>query len=397
MVEKSNLQGLIKRALMTLLIIFIYVAGTHIPLPFVEVTARYHDLMQNTPLSVMSVLSGANFSRLSVFSIGLNPFMIAMLVLQLLTMTKLFGFDALSMDQVQIFQQFVILILTIIQSAFFTMSMIPERNLYKDFSIMIILIAGSLLVIWLCFMNIKFGIGGSSPIILVNIIGSVVPSLSKVIADLLSVPHAFLWIALAIIIALLAIMFWISFSHAYYPLHTINTSLPSYSKHVIIPIGLNMGAMMTYMIGMAILVMPTMLSQYFSKKSLINNVTFDAGVSFVLAIALFYFFTFMQFEPKEQAKKLRDSNGYILNVRPGKPTQKYLTKVLITVAMPGAIINAILLTLGLFGTKIMGKYAGITMIPMNVVMLAMFITGIKDQVEKMLYPYRYEKLMKEEF
>lgn len=394
--KSSNLNNIIKRSLIMLLIVGIYVMGTHITLPFVEITARYKAMMTDTPLSIMSIISGANFSRLSIFSIGLNPFMIAMLILQLLTMTKLFGFDALSMDQVQIVQQFIILILTIAQSIFFTTSMIPERNLYRDFAVIIILVAGSLLVIWLCFMNIKFGIGGSSPIILVNITGSVFPTLIKVWQDLVGVPHAFWWILLSILIALGAIVFWIAFSHAYYPLKTINTSLPSYADPIIVPIGLNMGAMMTYMIGMAVLVLPTMLSQYFGPDSLINNVKFDAVFSFVLAIALFYFFTFMQFEPKEQAKRLRDANNYVLNIRPGKPTQKYLTRVLIGVALPGALINATLLALGLFGSKLLGRYAGVTMIPMNVVMLTMFISGIQDQVAKMLYPYLYERLMKEE-
>lgn len=396
MVEKSNLQGLIKRALMTLLIIFIYVAGLHIPLPFVEITSKYHDLVTNTPLSLMSIMSGASFARLSIFSIGLNPFMIAIFVLQILTLTKVFGFDALSTDQVQIVQQFIILILAIVQSTIFTFSMITTRDLVQDLIVILLLTAGSMLVFWLCIMNIKFGVGGTAPVILVNIVTSAITSTIGTIVSLEN-DNNFVWntiITLALIVLL--IYFWAAFSHAYYPLQSINTMLPSYAEPVVIPIGLNMGAMMTYMIGMGILTLPTMLTNYFSPDSIVNNIYFDAGISFILVFILFYFFTFMQFDPREEAKRLRNTNGYILNVRPGRPTQKYLTRLLLVISLPGALLNSLMLTFGLLGTRLLGKYAGISLIVMNVVMITMFGLNISDQIKTLMFPYKYEQLKKEE-
>ena len=123
MTAKPHLKVLFKRILLTLIIIFIYILGTRVPLPFAEITRQYSSLMNDTSISIMSMMSGAEFMRLSIFSVGLNPFMIAILIIQLLMITKMFGFDALSMQQVEITQQIIILIFTIIQSTLFTVSL----------------------------------------------------------------------------------------------------------------------------------------------------------------------------------------------------------------------------------------------------------------------------------
>lgn len=396
MTAKPHLKVLFKRILLTLIIIFIYILGTRVPLPFAEITRQYSSLMNDTSISIMSMMSGADFMRLSIFSVGLNPFMIAILIIQLLMITKMFGFDALSMQQVEITQQIIILIFTIIQSTLFTVSLNLNSHPGKKAIIILILSAGSLLVNWLCFMNIKFGIGGTSPIILVNILTTSTPTLIDAINKMETLPHFGIWIVVLAIAILVIVYFWIAFSHAYYPLKVINTSLSSHSDPVIIPLGLNMGAMMTYMMGMAVLTMPAMLTPYFGPNSIFNNLTFQAVTSIVLAFVLFYFFTFMQFNPKDQAKALRNGGCYILNVRPNLPSQKYIRKVLWIITFPGALLTAFQLTLGLMGMQLLHQYAGFAIIPMNVVMITMFMNGIKDQIAILLFPHKYYKLQKEE-
>ena len=395
MTDKKNLMVVVKRMAFTLFIILIYVMGTYIPLPFAEITSRYEQILHSSSLSIMGIMSGASLTRLSIFSLGINPFMIVMLIMQLLMFTKILGVDALSVEQVEYLQQFLILTLTVVQAVLFTYSMIPERNLKRDIMIVLILTAGSLIVVWFTFINTKYGIGGGMPIILVNILASVVPTIIKTIKDLRSLDNFYWLLFLLFLLIFGSLYFWVAFIHTYYPLKVINTSLPSYDPEVIFPIGLNMGAMMTYMTGMALLMIPTMLQPYFPPDSFINQPYFRAIFTAVLTFLLFYFFTFMQFPPKDQARNFRDGHNYIPNVHPGKPTQMYLRKLLLIIAFPGAILTTIQLTLGLFGTNMLGKYAGLAVIPMNAVMLAMFISGMKDQVITLLYPYKYDRYMKE--
>lgn len=104
--EKKNLLNVIKKVSFSLFIVIIYVMGLYIPLPFAEVTRQYVETIRNTPISILGAFSGANFTRISIFSIGLNPLMFSMLIIQLLSFTHSFGFDALSPKQVQYLMQF---------------------------------------------------------------------------------------------------------------------------------------------------------------------------------------------------------------------------------------------------------------------------------------------------
>lgn len=381
---------------MTLFILLVYMLGSSIPLPFAQATRQYHQLLNDTPITIISFMSGANLMKLSLFMIGLNPLMIAMLIIQLFTMVKIWGFDTLSINQTMKIQQWVTLLLTLVQAVVMTITLHLARNKYEMLAIIIILTAGSSLVVWLGFMNMHFGIGGTITIILFNIITMSIPTVKNAIHSLMQLPYPSLWLIGLILVSLGMLFFWNAFGHAYYPLKVINTSLSSRDDPVIIPIGLNLGAMMTYMIGMALLMMPTMLGSLLGPKSIFANYYFDATISGILAFMLFYFFTFIQFDPKERAKQLRNHNNYIPNVRPGKPTQKYIRNKLLLLGLPGALLNAIQLVFGLLGTHLLGRYAGFAIIPMYSVMIVMFMTGIKDTILTLLYPAKYERLTRKE-
>ena len=66
------------------------------------------------------------------------------------------------------------------------------------------------------------------------------------------------------------------------------------------------------------------------------------------------------------------------------------------ITFPGALLTAFQLTLGLMGMQLLHQYAGFAIIPMNVVMITMFMNGIKDQIAILLFPHKYYKLQKEE-
>lgn len=396
LIKSKNLWNVIKKVSFSLMIVFIYVMGTYIPLPFAEITKAYARAIHQTPFSILGVFTGANYARLSIFSVGINPLMFVMLIVQLLTMTRLFGFDALSQTQIQVFMQVLTLIFTVIQAMLLVFGLISQRNFFRDCAMIIILTAGSCLVVWLCFRNIKYGVGASAPVILTSILNGAIPNVIANVRMLMKFEYAWLWISLLVIFILLLVLFWMAFNKAYYPLRIINPSLPSKSKAMLVPIGLNMAAMMMYMVGMALLTLPIMISPYFPSNKILNSWQFSAIFSTVMAIALFYFFTFVSFDPKDQAKGMRNNHTYILGIKPGLPTQKYLRRLILIIAFPGAILNSAQLVLGLYGAQFLGRYAGFAIIPMNVVMIVMFMSGIRDQVAALLFPYKYDRLERDE-
>ncbi|GFI59388.1 protein translocase subunit SecY [Lactobacillaceae bacterium] len=396
MTQQTQSSNLLKRVGITLLILIIYMLGCTIPVPLTSISSIYREVLANSSVGIMSFMSGSNLQRLSLFMVGLNPLMIAMMIVQLLMMLRLFYFDTLSTNQVMRFQQWLTLILAVIQSLAITLGLHITKTLLDSLAVTLILTAGSLFVVWLGNINMKFGIGGTITIILFNIISGSFPSLIRSVKLLSQQRYGIIMVVLAGIVGCIILVFWIAFNRAYYPIKIVNTMMSSHDKPIILPLGLNMGAMMTYMVGMSLLMVPTLLINVLGPRSIWANPYFNIAVSGGLAFVLFYFFTFVQFDPKEQAKTMLHNNNYIIGIRPGEPTKKYLQQVVLHVSFIGAVLNAIQLSFGLLGSQILGKFAGLAIIPMNMIMIVMFMQGIKDQLLMLLFPLRYAHLMKDE-
>lgn len=391
MVKSANLRVVRKRAVTTLFILFVYMFGLGIPLPFAQMTHQYHEMIKNTAIGMASAVSGAQLQRLSLFMVGLNPLMIAMLIVQMLMFTRLFGFDTLSSKQVIGMQQIFTLLLALVQSATITFGFHLAGSVLRSLAVVLILTAGSMFVVWLGNLNSQFGIGGTMTLIMFNLITMSIPMLNDAIKNTTKLPHAPYIFALLIIVALAIAVFWIAFGQAYYPLKTIQITMPSYEKPVIVPLGLNMGGMMMYMVGMALFSIPTMLAGIFH-NSFLSSPRFMLTFLTVTSLSLFYFFSFMMFSPFEQARGFRNSNTYIPGIRPGKPTQIYLRRLLTTLLVPGAILNTIQIVGSFAGQMYLGKYSGFAIIPMNIFMIIMIVSGIRAQLLVLFFPRKYEKV-----
>ena len=396
MTQQTQSSNLLNRVGITLLILIIYMLGCTIPVPLARISSIYREVLANSSVGIMSFMSGSNLQRLSLFMVGLNPLMIAMIIVQLLMMLRLFYFDTLSTNQVMRFQQWLTLILAVTQSLAVTLGLHITKTLLDSLAVTLMLTAGSLFVVWLGNMNMKFGVGGTITIVLFNIISGSFPSLIRSVKLLSQQRYGIIIVVLAGIVGCIILVFWIAFNRAYYPIKIVNTMMSSHDKPIIIPLGLNMGAMMTYMVGMSLLMVPTLLINVLGPRSIWANPYFNLAVSGGLAFVLFYFFTFVQFDPKEQAKTMLHNNNYIIGIRPGEPTKKYLQQVVLHVSFIGAVLNAIQLSFGLLGSQVFGKFAGLAIIPMNMIMIVMFMQGIKDQLLMLLFPLKYAHLMKDE-
>ena len=396
MTQQTQSSNLLNRVGITLLILIIYMLGCTIPVPLARISSIYREVLANSSVGIMSFMSGSNLQRLSLFMVGLNPLMIAMMIVQLLMMLRLFYFDTLSTNQVMRFQQWLTLILAVTQSLAVTLGLHITKTLLDSLAVTLMLTAGSLFVVWLGNMNMKFGVGGTITIVLFNIISGSFPSLIRSVKLLSQQRYGIIIVVLAGIVGCIILVFWIAFNRAYYPIKIVNTMMSSHDKPIIIPLGLNMGAMMTYMVGMSLLMVPTLLINVLGPRSIWANPYFNLAVSGGLAFVLFYFFTFVQFDPKEQAKTMLHNNNYIIGIRPGEPTKKYLQQVVLHVSFIGAVLNAIQLSFGLLGSQAFGKFAGLAIIPMNMIMIVMFMQGIKDQLLMLLFPLKYAHLMKDE-
>lgn len=386
----------LKRVSWTIGILFVYLLGMQIPLPYAQVTSEYRRLLIKSPISILSFYSGANLSQMSLFMVGLTPLMAGMLLVQVLSYFRIFGLGALSQRQMQYFQQIVVLLLAIVQSTALTLGFGLTKTTYQAFSVILILTAGSMFVTWLGQLNGVRGIGGSIIIILVNILTGTLPNVRQSVNNLLSLPHGKLMVLILVIFGLLLARFWLAFMRAYYPIKIIDTNESSRTKPRILPLGLNTGAMMTIMIGMALIMVPLTFGGFVPQWTFLTNPYFDAAYAGIMTFVLFYFFTFVQYQPESMARAMRGNGTYILEIHPGRPTQLYLRHKLWTVSLFGAILNTFTMVFGMLGPRFLGKYSGFALIPMNIMMVLMFMSGIQEQVGMYLIPRRYEKFNEKE-
>ena len=153
MTQKIQLNNLLKRLGATFFILIIYILGCTISLPLVNISTTFRRVLANSSLGIMSFMSGGNLQRLSLFSVGMNPLMISMMIIQLLTMMRLFYFDTFSIKQTMRIQQWLTLIFAIIQSLALTLMLNLTTNLLTSLAVTLMLTAGSLFVVWLGFFG----------------------------------------------------------------------------------------------------------------------------------------------------------------------------------------------------------------------------------------------------
>lgn len=396
MIKSPALKRLRHRIYWTIFLITIYMLGMSIPVPYAQITNAYRTALLKSPISWLSFFTGSNFANLSLFMIGLNPMMIGMLLIQVLGSYRIFGIGALSARQMRWFQQFVILALAVIQASTITIGFGLTRSWYQAISVIIILVAGSMFVNWIGQLNGQRGLGGTIMIILVNILVGTIPTVRASVLSLLAIPHGIWWVIFLVFVGIMVARFWLAFCRAYYPIKQIDTNLSSREDPIILPLGLNMGAMMMVMIGMVILMAPVLFAGFFPQFGFLTNPTFLLFYGGIMDFFLFYFFTFMQVRPLEIARSMRAGNSYFLHVRPGRPTQLFLRRKLWLIGFFGAIANSLSMVFGMIGPRFLGRYSGFSTIPMTTMMIIMFMYGIMLEIELFLVPRKYEKFIAKE-
>lgn len=163
---------LIKRMLWSCGILLIYIFGQEIPLPLVKYQSHIHSVVSEP---VRAVIAGSGMANYSIFALGIGPMMIAMIVLSFAMQSKVLGLNRLPSkynDRIQM----IITILIALAQAFVSVRdfKLTQAGWEGQVQVMLAMIAGAMLIMWLCNMNAKLGLGGPMMIIMANVMSSLV-------------------------------------------------------------------------------------------------------------------------------------------------------------------------------------------------------------------------------
>lgn len=403
--EKKKLRTIFWRKFRwTGLILIIYGFGRHIALPFINNNELRELTEKNHLLTLSSGATGANLTQFSLFSLGLGPWMSAMIIWQLLLMIKKISFDKLSQAESTVYQLLITLIIAIIEAWGMIASMpISNLNTEKIVSIIMIMVGGSFFLIWLANLNMVNGIGSSVAIIIYGMIGSIWQQLLPLLSNEVIKSGLFIWIVIGILIVVILIMFCsVILERAQYRIYIQRILIDNiFSKQTYLPVKLNSGGGMAIMFGTSLLMVPSylvaILIGYFPNNQTIEwlakNISLSSnfGVSiyiliiFMLSIA----FSFINTDAEKTSDELQKSGDYIVGQRPGKQTEKYLRHYVLFFGTFGACFTVLIAGVPLYIGVIYASLRSTLMVPGFMMMMVGMILTIVDQYRaiKRLHSY----------
>ena len=373
-----------KKILYTLLIILVFRIGCHVPVPFMDAEAVSSMFQDGNFLSYMNIMSGGALSQGTLFSLAIQPYINASIIVQLLTyalppLENLQKEGESGRKKLQKITSFVGLGIALIMSYAYYVTLRNNgalsytsgfAGMFTGAVIVLAFTAGASLVVWLGNRINERGIGnGISMILFAGIVSRGPSAILKMFVN--AETNKKMYIAIPII--LLVFVFMIGFIVF---MNESERRIPiQYAKRVVgrkqyggqsthIPIKIAMSGVMPIIFAMSIMSLPSTLSLFikpaavpetFWQKFYVGFLNFFSYQSpwyailyFLLIIAFNYFYVSMQYNPIEIANNLRQNNGGIPGIRPGKPTSDFIQRVLGKITLVGAFFLGVIAIFPIF-------------------------------------------------
>src|SRR6202167_1190938 len=359
-----------RRVLFTLGILAVYRLGAHITTPGVNVAAleSFFNNQAGSSLGLVDLFSGGNLRRLTVFALGIMPYITASIIFQLLTvvyepLAKLQKEGELGRRKITQWTRYVTVLLGVVQSAAIAIALRSSSGnlvLNPGFSFVamtvITLTAGTTFIMWLGEQITERGIGNGMSLL---ISAGIVVGLPRGVADLVSTAKAERFgvftvpLLIGLVIAMVAIVAFIVY------VERSERRIPvQYAKRIVgrrlmggqsthLPLKVNSGGVMPIIFAASVLSAPMLFAQAsFVKNSTWLSRTFDAlragepayELLYMIAIVFFaYFYISIVFRPDDIADNMRKYGGFIPGIRPGRRTSDYVNEILTRITLVGAL------------------------------------------------------------
>ena len=424
MLDAFSLPDLRRRILFTIGILVIFRFIAHIPLPGVDLEAMQR-LFESTPLlGMLDMFSGGALRYFSVAAMGVYPYITASIIITILQ-PVIPQLQALSMEgeagrnKINIITHWLTVPLAALE-AYGQLAFLRSQGVVGDTAAMVMvtmiisMIAGTILLIWLGELITEHGIGNGISII---IFGGIVAGYPQTIgeAGLLGASNI-PGLAIYAIIALATIVLIVYFTEAHRRIPV------QYAKSVFrggrmykqsgathIPLRVNTAGMIPLIFAMSVVLFPGIVASYFlgpeSAPNFANtiynwfspNATFPIsffywGLYFLLTVGFAFFYTYVVFQQQDLPGVLQKQSGFIPGIRPGAQTKKYLDSVIGHITWAGAIYLGLVAIIPFIAQLITGIQ--ITFSSMGLIIVVGVVLDTMKQLEAQLVMRRYEGFIK---
>lgn len=411
------------KILFTIGILLLYRLGAYLPapgIPFKDMIDVGEKLSAgNGAIAVLNLFSGGGLSRVSVFSLGIMPYITAQIIMQMMqavipSLAEMAKEGEAGQRKITQYTRYVTIALALINAIgylflfraqginFSQMQGVSET--LESIIVVLVLLTGAILIMWMGEVLTQRGIGnGMSLIIFVNIMAGLGPTLVRewTTQDTGSIITV---ITLLVIMAIIPVIVFIERGQRRIPVQ--------YAKRVVgrrimganatyLPIKVNTAGVVPIIFASAVLYLPAQLAVFFPNVGWIQTIASalsSGAVNWVLSVLLIvffaYFYTSMVFNPDETSDQLRKAGGFIPGVRPGSATSAYIKDVLDHITLPGALFMAALAVIpsilfSLTGNTLLQSFGGTSVL----IMVGVAMDTI-SQLESQLKMHNYEGFFK---
>ena len=368
-----------KKIIFTLFILLIYRIGNVIPVPFIDVAtlSNYFDsVLSTTILGLYNAMSGSAFSQATVFALGIQPYINASIIIQLLTIA-IPALERLAKDggeegkkKIARISRYTTVGLGLLMGwAYYTMlhnyssqgfSIITQEGFLPAMVIILAFTAGSAVVMWLGEQITEFGIGNGISIIL---FANIVSGFPRMVGNLFAMLW---WQILIVVVGMAALVLFIIF------INDAERRIPiQYAKRVVgrkvyggqntnLPIKVSMAGVMPIIFAQSICSLPATICAFTGKTSgwwythVWSSSSWTYAVIYFLMIFFFsWFYSTIQYDPVEISNNLKKNGGFIPGFRPGKPTADFIQKVINKIVVFGAVYLGVVALLPIVAGNLM--------------------------------------------
>ena len=372
-----------KKIIFTLFILLIYRVGNVIPVPYIDTNTlkNYFDsVLSTTIFGLYNAMSGSAFSQATVFALGIQPYINASIIIQLLTVaipalerlakdggeegkkkiTMITRYTTVGLGLLMGFGYYVMLGNYESQ---YNLAIISEKGFLPALVIVLAFTAGSAMVMWLGEQITEFGIGnGISMILFANIISGI-PSM---VGTLFTMAW---WQIIIVLVGMAALILFIIF------INDAERRIPiQYAKRVVgrkvyggqntnLPIKVAMSGVMPVIFAQSICSLPATVCAFLGINEQSGNWWYDhlwspsswfyAVVYFLMIFFFSWFYSTIQYDTVEIANNLKSNGGFIPGFRPGKPTGEFIQKVINKIIIFGAVYLGIVALLPIVAGNLM--------------------------------------------
>lgn len=411
-----KIEDLRKRILTTLSLILIYRVGSYVILPGVDPDALSSGGAAGGLVGLIDIFAGGAFSRASIFALGIMPYISASIIMQLAgialpAIQKLQREGESGRNKINSWTRILTIVICAFQAptyiATYVQGGIIDNSPFWMVSTVIILISGSMFVVWLGERITERGIGnGVSLLIMIGIIANLPRAFAEEAVDKMAGNGGPIFLLVEIVLLLLVIVFSIMLvqgtrripiQHAKRIVGRGTSNLQAGGQRQYLPLKVNAAGVMPIIFAQAIMIVPSFAFSSTSFGATFSNIQgFWYNFTLALMIIIFtYFYTAVTVNPNQIADELKRSGGFIPGVKPGKSTSEYIDHLLSRITLPGSIFLALVAILPafamIFGVKQQFAlfFGGTSLLIMVGVVL-----DTLQQIESHLLSRHYDGLMK---